>query len=104
MNERNKNNPPISITDMEQTTRNEQMGAQKIKRLDTPCRLHIRSYRHRLADADGISAKAAIDGLVHAGVLSDDSTKEVTEVSYSQEKIPKAEQEKTIITITTEGL
>jgi Holliday junction resolvase RusA-like endonuclease len=49
------------------------------------------------SDADGISAKAAIDGLVHAGLLKDDSPKYVKEVSYSQEK---GEPEETIITLT----
>ena len=55
-----------------------------------------------MADADGISAKAVIDGLVLAGVLEDDSPKYVKWVTYSQEKISKKEDEETIITITEE--
>jgi Holliday junction resolvase RusA-like endonuclease len=57
------------------------------------------SHRTRLADADGISAKAAIDGLVHAGVIRDDSTKEVREVSYLQVKVKNKNEEKTVIQI-----
>ena len=64
---------------------------------DTRFSLHIHSIRKRLADPDGISAKAAIDGIVKAGLLEDDSTKEIKEIIYSQEK---GDEEKTIITLT----
>ena len=56
----------------------------------------MHSIRKRLTDADGVSAKAAIDGLVLAGILPDDSPKYVKEVTYSQEK---GDPEKTIIEI-----
>lgn len=82
---------------MEQASSNEPLAAKKGARFNTPVRIHIHSIRHRLVDPDGISAKAAIDGIVQAGVLEDDSAKFVTEVSYSQEK---GTPEKTIITIT----
>jgi len=79
------------------------MGKEKDKRLDPPCGIHIHSTRHRLADPDGISGKAAIDGLVLSGILPGDSAKFVKEVRTSQEKISRKEQEKTVITITPEG-
>ena len=77
------------------------MGQKKISRHGTRCNIHIHSRRFRLADPDGISGKAAIDGLVHAKILSDDSAKEVAQVTYSQEKVSKkaGEAEETIITI-----
>ena len=75
---------------------NEPMGTKKIKRLDTPCCINFRSIRKRLADTDGLSGKAAIDGLVLAGVLQDDTTKQVKKVTYDQEK---GKEEKTIIEI-----
>jgi hypothetical protein len=59
-------------------------------------RISINSRRNRLCDADGISAKAVIDGLVIAGVLENDSPEFVESVSYSQEK---AKVEETIVTI-----
>lgn len=59
-------------------------------------RIHVHSVRKRLADPDGISAKAAIDAVVEAGVIKDDSAKYVKEVRFSQEK---GSDEKTIITI-----
>ena len=53
------------------------------------------------ADPDGISAKWAIDAIVKAGVLKDDSPKEVKEVRFSQEKIGTEFEEDTIITLST---
>jgi Holliday junction resolvase RusA-like endonuclease len=93
----NNNRTTVPAPNVEQGTRNASLGAQKTTGLASPCRIHIRSIRQRLADADGISAKAVIDGLRHCGVLADDSPEYVQEVSYSQEK---GSQEKTIITIT----
>jgi hypothetical protein len=61
-------------------------GAENPARFCTPCRVHIHSVRHRLADADGVSGKAALDGLVHAAILRDDSPKEVKAVTHSQEQ------------------
>lgn len=86
-----------SATDLEPDFRNGSLGKKKAARFDTPVRIRVHSKRRRLADADGISAKAAIDGLKHCGVLRDDSPKEVTEVSYTQEL--SKEEEETIITI-----
>ena len=55
-------------------------------RFNSPVRITVHSRRKRLCDPDGISGKAAIDGLVKAGLLEDDSAKFVTEVRYTQEK------------------
>ena len=63
----------------------------------------VHSYRHRLADPDGISAKAAIDGIVRNGILTDDTAKQIEEVRFKQTKIPTKEKEKTIITIEEVG-
>lgn len=66
---------------------------------DSPVRITVISYRKRLADPDGISAKAAIDGIVAEGLLRDDSAKEVREVRYRQVKVGRGEDEKTEIVI-----
>ena len=58
--------------------------------------IHCHSVRKRLVDRDAISIKAALDGIVTAGVLRDDTAKEIKEITYSQEK---GNDEKTIITI-----
>ena len=94
-----ENQTTLSFTDLEPPVGHAPLGEKKTPRLDTPCRLHIHSRRHRLTDPDGISAKAAIDGLVLAGVLPDDSAQCVSQVTFSQEKIGKAEIEETIIEI-----
>lgn len=60
----------------------------------------ITSYRARQADTDGISGKAAIDGLVHCGILRGDTAKEVAWVHYPAVRtVQNEEEEKTIIEI-----
>ena len=76
-----------------------EIAEEEITPFDTPVSIHIHSKRKRLTDADSVSAKAAIDGLVHAGLLQDDSPEFVQEVSYSQEKTEKDDPEETILTI-----
>ena len=62
-------------------------------------KLTIISFRKRLCDADAISAKAAIDGLVHAGILNDDCPRHVSEVRYRQ---LQSDDERTIIQVRFE--
>ena len=97
MNDNNKVTLPIA--NVEQNPGYEHMGKKKTKGLDTRVNIHVISYRKAKHDPDGVSAKAAIDGLVKAGVLTDDSTDEVRKVSF--ESIPCAtyEEEKTEIQI-----
>ena len=84
---------------MERATCDEQMAEGQGEAPDTRCSITIHSIRKRLADPDGISAKAAIDGLVHAGILRDDSCKYVSEVRFTQEQ---GKDEETIITLEWE--
>ena len=84
---------------VEQAPCDEPIQTRRPATFDTLVDIRIVSYRTRLADADGISGKAAIDGLVHAGIIRDDSPKEVREVSYSQIKAKNKEDEKTVIQI-----
>jgi hypothetical protein len=86
--------------DVELPTSREPVAAGKGAAFDSRVDIEIVSYRSRLADADGISAKAAIDGLVAAGILRDDSAKEVSEVRYRQVKVKNEADEKTEIVIT----
>lgn len=97
-NESNENRNTNTFTNMEQAACDASMGAEEVQGYDSPCCVHVHSIRNRLADPDGISGKAAIDGIVHAGVLPDDTAKQIKEVSFSQEKAGKR-QEKTIITL-----
>lgn len=85
-----------SPSDLESCLSDGNLAKEEVEAFSTPVRIHIHSRRKRLTDADGVSAKAAIDGLVHGGLLEDDSARFVQEVSYSQEK---SSEEETIITI-----
>jgi ubiquitin len=84
----------VSLADLESAIVHESLSKNEFAPLASPCSIHIHSKRKRLTDADGVSAKAAIDGTVHGGLLQDDSPEFVQEVSYSQ---AKAKDEETII-------
>lgn len=90
---------PARTPDMESNSWYETLVEEGPSPFSSPVRISIHSKRKRLTDADAVSAKAAIDGLVCAGLLKDDSPEFVKEVSYSQEKVT-AEEEETIITLT----
>ena len=81
---------------MESITCNEPLakeGGQGLdKRIFKKCIIRIHSRTNRLADADGRSVKAAIDGLREAGLLEDDNPKFVERVEQSQEITKKAEE------------
>ena len=62
---------------------------------------YLHHKRKRLADPDGISIKATIDGIVLAGILQDDNAKIINQVSQSQEK---CKLEETIIDIVWEDI
>lgn len=97
MSNEDNSNTAIPTTNMEQNSSNASLGKEKTARFNSPVNITVHSIRARLADPDGISAKAAIDGLVNAGILLDDSPKFVKQVIFTQEK---GAEEKTIITIT----
>lgn len=89
-------NSPDSPSNVEPASRRRSMEEKENKGYDSPCRITISSVRKRLADIDGISGKAAIDGLVHSGLLRGDSPEFVREVCHKQEK---GNNEQTVITI-----
>jgi len=92
-NEQRKNSLPagaaISLTDMELPSCNAPLEAKKSERLDTQGRIRVRitGFRNRLTDPDGQSGKAVIDGLVLAGILADDSAKQIESVEIRQVQI-----------------
>ena len=89
----------LSFADLEQAAGYAALVEKGVTPFTAPISIHIHSKRKRLVDADAVSAKAAIDGLVHSGILQDDSPEFVQEVSYSQEKVQKGEEEETIMTL-----
>jgi len=96
MNAKTNNNTPVPAANMEQNSSYASERADAHEKANTPVSIHVHSVRMRPTDADGLSAKAAIDGLVYCGILRGDSPKEVNEVTFTQEK---GKEEVTIITI-----
>lgn len=92
-----------NASNLERNLGNESVGAKRPTAFDSPVCITVVSYRTVLADADGVSAKAAIDGLVMAGIIEDDTTVFVHEVRYKQVKVATKEQEETILEIEAVG-
>lgn len=86
-------------TNLERITCDEPMATCGSTAFDSLVSIRIHSYRVRLADVDGISGKALLDGLVLAKVIADDTTKEVKEVLYSQTKVKNKTEEKVVVTV-----
>ena len=84
---------------LEQALGLQHLAEEKVEGLDTPVYVHVHSRRYRLLDEDNISEKAIIDGIVAAGLLPSDSPQYIHHIYHTQKKIPKAETEKTIISI-----
>jgi Holliday junction resolvase RusA-like endonuclease len=78
------------------------LEAKEDARCNPPACITVTSYRCRLCDVDGISAKAIIDGLVHNGVLKDDGPRYVKKISYEQVKVKNTSEEKTVVEIKWE--
>lgn len=85
--------------DLERTVGDEQVRTSKGPAFDSPVSVRVHSYRCRLCDVDGVSGKALLDGLVHANVIADDSTKEVVEVLFKQTKVKNKSDEKVVVTV-----
>lgn len=81
---------------MEPTVSNESLATRQNPPMDTRCDINVHSRRKRLADPDGISAKAVIDALVIGGILPDDSAKYIRQVTFSQEQ---SQIEETIVDV-----
>lgn len=67
------------------------------KTFTTPVRVSFHSIRQFACDSDAVWIKAALDGIIKAGVLPDDSKEWIPERPQCTEEIGK--EEKTIITI-----
>lgn len=71
-------------------------AANVCKKAHPRYRVEVHSRRRRCTDADAVSAKWALDGLVAGGILPDDSPEWIESVSFSQEI---SDTEQTIISI-----
>ena len=91
------NSAPVESSKPERSICHESLAEKKAKR-DSPTRFHIRvkSFRKRLCDPDNLTVKWGIDSLRYAGIIPDDTAKDIS-LEISQEK---SEDERTEITIT----
>jgi hypothetical protein len=85
--------------DLESSSIFSPMEAGKNPYFTSPVDVTVNSFRTRLADSDGLSAKACIDSLVQCGIIADDSARYVREVRYKQTKVKNKEDEKTVFEI-----
>jgi len=94
--EENCASTPVSATYMEPNSTDAPMGEEKTQGLATRFRITVISYRKRKHDPDGVSVKAVLDGLTRAGLLPDDSTDEIEQITF---KSIIEKEEKTVIEI-----
>lgn len=80
------NRAAVRAPDLERAAPAPGEGQDKANEVHPRVRIEVHSRRRRLADPDGVSAKAVIDGLREGGLLVDDSLEYVESVSFSQEK------------------
>ena len=90
------NRTSLSVADMEPNSSDEPVGKEETPRFDSPVIIRVISYRKLNHDPDGVSVKAVLDGIVRAGILADDSAKQVKEITFESRK---SKDERTIIEI-----
>jgi len=89
--------PAVPAADVEPGPRHEPEPAHGPEAIDAPVVITVHSFRHKLADPDGLCCKWVIDALVAGGVLRDDRAEFVAEVRHRQTKVPKTEAERTLL-------
>ena len=100
MNENNTIDFTSPDAHLESHLRDAALSADRTQTEDTRVDIHVRSFRRLKHDPDGVSVKAAIDGIVGAGILTGDSSKQVKKVTF--ESFTGGKEEITIIDIIGE--
>ena len=83
--------PPNPYAELERHIGDEPLAAEKAERLDSQVRVTFYHFRKRLIDPDNLSGKAVLDGIVRAGILADDTSVEIKEITHKQFKAPTEE-------------
>lgn len=79
---------------VEQDLGYEPLAAKKGEGLCSQVRIVVYHFRKRKIDPDNLSIKAVLDGAVSVGILADDTSFEIKEITHKQFK---ADDEKTYI-------
>ena len=97
MNHARKNRTAVSAANLESNPCHASVEQEKTARPDPRFDITVTSYRKRRHDPDGVSVKAVLDGIIRAGLLVDDSTEVIRQITFRSE-INK--EEKTVIEIS----
>lgn len=93
-----RDHDPDPDANLESNSLHAPLRTNEVAAFDSPVHIHFHHVRTRLADLDGISVKAVLDGLVEAGIFPDDSPKQIASITHSQSQ---GNPETTTITIET---
>lgn len=88
--------------DLESYLSNAALPADKFEEETSRVSIHVRSFRRLNADPEGVSVKAALDGVVERGILADDSSKQVKAITFENITGCSKEEERTLIIIKQE--
>lgn len=102
MDESNGDKATDTSPDMEQDTVDAALPEDFFEKETARVSINVRSTRRLNHDPDGISAKAVLDGIVARRVLTDDSTKQVSSVTFESFTGCSKGDEQTLIIITQE--
>ena len=97
----NRDRVTIPLANVESSAGNAAKKADAPEKINPPVGIVVHSQRYRLPDSEGICAKWAIDAIVAAGILPDDSPKFVTATEFKTEQISRSESEKTYLILTS---
>jgi hypothetical protein len=78
------------------------LGPEKAPGYNGPTRIVIVERRHKLTDYGGGAEKYLVDALVSAGVLKTDDLSVVRKIEKEQVRIPKEQDEETVVDIWKE--
>ena len=96
MNEDSSNHLTDTLANLESYLVNATLPKDRDAEEDTRASIYVRSFRRLNRDPDGVSVKAALDGIVERGILADDSSKQIKSITFETFKSP---DEKTVIII-----
>ena len=102
MNEGNSSGLTNTNADLESYFRDATLPEDKFAEETSRVNIHVRSFRRLNADPEGISIKAALDGVVERGILTDDSSKQVKACTFENFTGCSKDEERTLIIITEE--
>jgi Holliday junction resolvase RusA-like endonuclease len=92
----NNNRTALSTSHLEQDSCYALLLQDEAPAFNTRVSIRVISYRKLNHDPDGVSVKAVLDGIVALGILTDDSAKQVKEITFESRK---SKDEKTTIEI-----